>query len=261
MGKRLVLKNVSKQFKGLRAVQNFSAVFEDGKIYGLIGTNGAGKSTIINMISGSCCPSEGEIYLDEKRIDCLPANLIARSGIARTFQNLRLFKKMTVLENVMAAAQKDQKYGLFSLFLNLKGYRQTEEKIKADALRELKKMGIEKYKRQQADSLAYGYQRRLEIARCLASKPEVLLLDEPAAGMNPSESAQLVEDIKKINTERNITIVLIEHDMKVVMKLCEYIYVMASGEIIAEGTPEEIRKNPKVIQAYLGGEEKHAGSI
>jgi len=254
----LELKNVSMQFKGVKAVEDFSASFEQGRIYGLIGTNGAGKSTIINIISGSYRPTSGEVLFCGTHIETMPPYRIAETGIARTFQNLRLFNKLSVLENVIVAEQLHQKYNFAQMLFYSKKYRKTEEAMREDAYRALTMMGIEVYANVPSGSLAYGHQRRLEIARCLATHPKFLLLDEPAAGMNPKESQQLVEDIRKIHQETDVTILLVEHDMKVVMGLCEYIYVMAFGKIISKGTAEQVRNDPAVIEAYLGEANKGA---
>ncbi|MGN1006100.1 MAG: ABC transporter ATP-binding protein [Aristaeellaceae bacterium] len=248
----LEVKNCTMQFSGLTAVKNFSCSLEKGRIYGLIGTNGAGKTTVINMLSGVLKPSSGEILFEGKRIDGLKPNRIARQGIVRTYQNLRLFNKMTVLENVIIGAQIEKPYSIATGILQLPKFGREEKCIREKAMHELEIMGIVQYADSIAGSLPYGLQRRLEIARILAANPKLLLLDEPAAGMNPQESMELVEMIRRIQGEFGLTILLIEHDMKVIMKLCEYIYVMATGEVIAQDVPEAIRKNPQVIAAYLG---------
>lgn len=248
----LEVKNCTMQFSGLTAVKNFSCSLEKGRIYGLIGTNGAGKTTVINMLSGVLKPSSGEILFEGRRIDGLKPNRIARQGIVRTYQNLRLFNKMTVLENVIIGAQIEKPYSIATGILQLPKFGREEKRIREKAMHELEIMGIAQYADSIAGSLPYGLQRRLEIARILAANPKLLLLDEPAAGMNPQESMELVEMIRRIQGEFGLTILLIEHDMKVIMKLCEYIYVMATGEVIARDVPEAIRKNPQVIAAYLG---------
>ena len=250
----LQLEKLSVQFRGVLAVDNVDMTFEKGKIYGLIGTNGAGKSTVINMISGSIPPTSGTIRMEGRPIQGLPAHKTARLGIARTFQNLRLFGEFTVLENVVTARQSSQTFRLPQILLTTPDYRRKERLIQEESYEILKQVGIAGYASQRADSLPYGLQRRLEIARCLALQPKLLLLDEPAAGMNPNESLQLVEDIRRIHARApEMTILLIEHDMKVVMGLCEYIYVMATGKVICAGTPETVRTSKEVVAAYLGG--------
>ena len=240
------------RFSGLLAVKKFECALEQGHIYGLIGTNGAGKTTVINMLSGVLHPTTGEIIYQGKHIEGMKPNRIARMGIVRTYQNLRLFNKMTVLENVIIGAQMEKPYSLATGILQLPKFHREEKRIRDLAMHELENMGIAQYAAAQAGSLPYGLQRRLEIARILAANPKVLLLDEPAAGMNPQESMELVEMIRRVQKEYNLTILLIEHDMKVIMRLCEYIYVMATGEVIAEGKPDEIRNDPQVVAAYLG---------
>lgn len=250
----LELEKLSVQFRGVLAVDHVDMTFEKGRIYGLIGTNGAGKSTVINMISGHICPTSGSIRMEGQPIQGLPAHKVARLGIARTFQNLRLFGAFTVLENVMTARQSTRRFHLPQILLTTGDYRRKEQAIREESREILRQVGIAGYAQQQADSLPYGLQRRLEIARCLAMEPKLLLLDEPAAGMNPNESLQLVEDIQRMHKSMpDMTILLIEHDMKVVMGLCESIYVMAAGKLICAGPPETVRASKEVISAYLGG--------
>lgn len=239
-------------FRGLQAVKDFTATIEKGKICGLIGTNGAGKTTVINMISGVLVPTSGKITFEGRETTRLSPEKISKMGILRTYQNLRLFKKMTVLENVIIGAQIDREYNDLEAVLNLPRYRKEEQKLRDESMEMLRVMGIEAYADHYPTSLAYGLQKRLEIARILVASPKLLLLDEPAAGMNPQESANLVQILKGIQKDYDLTILIIEHDMKVVMNLCDYIYVMATGEIIEEGLPDEIRRSQKVIDAYLG---------
>lgn len=254
----LEVNGLTMHFKGLKAVSNFSARFEEEKIYGLIGTNGAGKTTIINMLSGVLKPSYGTVVYNGVDITGQRPDKIAQMGILRTYQNLRLFKKVSVLQNVIIGAQMHKTYNNFEAILGLPRFQKEEKQLTEKAMEMLRIMNIERYAQDRADSLPYGAQRKLEIARILAASPKLLLLDEPAAGMNPQESLELVQIIRKIQKEFNLTILLIEHDMKVVMGLCEYIYAMATGQIIAEGEPKFIRDNPKVIEAYLGRARKNA---
>jgi branched-chain amino acid transport system ATP-binding protein len=248
----LEVSGITMRFRGLTAVDGFSATLERGRIYGLIGTNGAGKTTLINILSGQLKPTAGRAHLDGREITGVRPDLVARMGVGRTYQNLRLFGKMTCLENVMIGAQIHKGYNLAQALLSLPSYWNREKALRATALEMLDAVGIGDAADKEAASLPYGDQRLLEIARTLAMKPRLLLLDEPAAGMNPRESADLVETIRRVQKDFGLTILLIEHDMKVVMELCEYIYVMAFGEPIFHGLPREVSEHPAVIEAYLG---------
>ncbi len=226
----------------------------EGELVGLIGPNGAGKTTLFNLLTGVYEPSEGTVTLDGHLLNGKTPYKIASLGLSRTFQNIRLFKDLSVLENVMIAMHAHSSDSLFSTLFRTKKYYDTEAKMREEAVELLKIFELDTLKDEKAKNLAYGQQRELEIVRALATKPKVLFLDEPAAGMNPQETAQLTELIAKIQREFDLTVVLIEHDMSLVMKICQRIYVLEYGRLLAEGTPEEIKQNPAVIKAYLGGE-------
>ncbi len=258
----LEVRALSKNFGGLRALSEVDMVIDAGEIVALIGPNGAGKTTFFNCITSIYTPSEGSVHFTPSQgnptlINGIRPNLVTRLGMARTFQNIRLFKNMTVLENVMIARHCRTKAGILgALFRPPAVMREERETIrKSYAL--LEYVGLEALYDEQAANLPYGAQRKLEVARALATEPDLLLLDEPAAGMNPQETTELVSLIRRIRDERNVAILLIEHDMSLVMNLSERIYVMEYGCLISEGTPEEIRKDPRVIKAYLG-EDAHA---
>ncbi|MBQ9015218.1 MAG: ABC transporter ATP-binding protein [Firmicutes bacterium] len=256
MGEKLLeIKDLVVRFSGVTAVDRLSLSLEKGRAYGLIGTNGAGKSTVVNIVSGNLRATEGRIAYQGNDITGKKAHELARLGIARTFQNLRLFHSDTVLGNVVTARQIAHPYSLLHALLASPKFRAQERRIREESRELLRQLKIGELEQLPAASLAYGQQRRLEIARCLALDPGLLLLDEPAAGMNPAESRQLVEDIQRIRKERpDMTILLIEHDMKVVRSFCEYVFVMSQGKLIEEGGPEIITTSKRVISAYMGGE-------
>lgn len=251
----LTANDVSKNFGGLNAIANVNIEVHPGEIVGLIGPNGAGKTTLFNLITGVYIPSGGQLKLHgEVEVDLAKASPheIAGMGIARTFQNIRLFKEMTVLDNVMLAYHVHIDYSLWDAIFHTPSYIKSESELRRKAIELLDIFDMANKKDIPAKNLPYGQQRRLEIARALALQPKLLLLDEPAAGMNPQETADLMNLIMWIKDRFNLTILLIEHDMSVVMGICQRIYVLDYGKLIAEGTPEDIKSNPQVIKAYLG---------
>ena len=244
--------NLGIAFGGLKAVQHFNVDIGEGELLGLIGPNGAGKTTVFNLLTGVYKPTEGEFFLYGQKLNGKKTHEIVAAGVARTFQNIRLFKKMTVLENVLISFTPKVKYGLGGAFLRSGKYYGEENRIYEKAMDLLKVFNLQGKADWVAENLPYGQQRKLEIARALATDMKMLLLDEPAAGMNPTETAELLECINIIRSRFNIAILLIEHDMSLVMNICERIVVIDYGEVIAQGKPEEIAHNPKVIAAYLG---------
>jgi branched-chain amino acid transport system ATP-binding protein len=250
----LKVEDISISFGGLRAVSAFSLQMSAQDLVGLIGPNGAGKTTIFNMLTGEYCPQEGRIIFDGIRLAKLPPHKINRLGIARTFQNIRLFNDLTVLDNVKIAFQNRNGYSWGAAILRSKTYRQKEKEITDWCMELLTIFNLRDKAAELAGNLPYGAQRLLEIARAMAGKPKLLLLDEPAAGMNPQETLELMNLVKRVREQFGLAILLIEHDMHFVMNLCEKIVVLDYGQTIAEGIPEEIKSDKRVIQAYLGEE-------
>jgi len=248
----LEVKNLGISFGGLRAVDDFNIAIEKGQLYGLIGPNGAGKTTVFNLLTGVYRPTDGIIKLDGKNIIGKTPDEICQIGISRTFQNIRLFKKMSVLDNVKVALHHQIKYSLVGSMLHLPPYAKKEEEMDEKALEILQVFDLDGQTETLASNLPYGKQRKLEIARALATNPKLLLLDEPAAGMNPNETAELMETIRLIRNRFGVTILLIEHDMKLVAGICEYLTVLNFGTELATGEPEVVLNDSKVITAYLG---------
>ena len=244
--------NISIVFGGLHAVEDFTIEIKEGELVGLIGPNGAGKTTVFNMLTGVYVPTSGTVELRGQDVTKLSPHARVEIGISRTFQNIRLFKRMSVLENVKVSSNVHMNYGIFSAIFKTKKYWEEEDKATKEALDILEVLGLLEYKDEQAQNLPYGKQRKLEIARALASHPAILCLDEPAAGMNPIETEELMETIQIVREKFNTAILLIEHDMKLVMGICEWIKVISFGKEIATGTPAEIKNNKEVIAAYLG---------
>lgn len=254
MAELLKVDNVSMVFGGLRAVSNLSMHIDEGELIGLIGPNGAGKTTAFNMITGVYTPTEGKVYFNGQQSSGKKSYQVTQMGMARTFQNIRLFSELSVIDNVKIAYNMHVTYNLADAIVRDGKYLSEEEFITQKALDLLKIFHLEEEAHEVAKNLPYGKQRRLEIARALATEAKLLLLDEPAAGMNPQETKELMEMIRWIRKEFNLSILLIEHDMGLVMGVCERIYVLEYGMKIAEGTPDEIKQNARVIEAYLGEE-------
>ncbi|HEY7535835.1 MAG TPA: ABC transporter ATP-binding protein [Thermodesulfobacteriota bacterium] len=248
----LAIKNLTVRFDGLQALSGLDMQVQTGSIMGLIGPNGAGKTTVFNTISGFIRPSEGSISFYEKEIANIKPYKIVSLGLARTFQNIRLFGDLSVIENVMIGFHLSYSSMLLGHLLSFIGYKRVENQLYERALLLLDRTGLLNFVHEKASSLPYGLQRKLEIARAIATRPKLLLLDEPAAGMNPSEKEELMKFIRKVRDKLALTIILIEHDMHVVMEICDRITVLEYGEKIAEGNPQDIKNNQRVIEAYLG---------
>ena len=248
----LEVKNLGISFGGLRAVNAFNVTIEKGQLYGLIGPNGAGKTTVFNLLTGVYQPDEGAIILDGVNVTGKKTINICKAGIARTFQNIRLFGDMTVLDNVKVGLHNHHSYSTLEGVLRLPRYYKVEKEMNEKAMELLKVFGLEEFAEYKAENLPYGQQRKLEIARAMATSPKLLLLDEPAAGMNPNETKELMNTIQFVRNHFDMTILLIEHDMKLVSGICEKLTVLNFGEVLAQGDTQEVLNNPEVITAYLG---------
>ena len=251
----LVAKDISISFGALKAVDSFNLEINSGELIGLIGPNGAGKTTVFNILTGVYNASSGEYKLDGENVIKTSTSALVKKGLARTFQNIRLFKYLSVLDNVVAAYNFRMKYGILSGMLRFPNFWREEKEAKEKAMALLKIFDLDKYAGMHAGNLPYGEQRKLEIARAMATEPKILLLDEPAAGMNPKETEDLMNTIKLIRDKFGIAVLLIEHDMKLVLGICERLVVLNYGQILASGDPKEVINNPQVVEAYLGKEE------
>ena len=251
----LVAKDISISFGALKAVDSFNLEINSGELIGLIGPNGAGKTTVFNILTGVYNASSGEYTLDGENVIKTSTSILVKKGLARTFQNIRLFKYLSVLDNVVAAYNFRMKYGILSGMLRFPNFWREEKEAKEKAMTLLKIFDLDKYAGMHAGNLPYGEQRKLEIARAMATEPKILLLDEPAAGMNPKETEDLMNTIKLIRDKFGIAVLLIEHDMKLVLGICERLVVLNYGKILASGKPNEVINNPQVVEAYLGKEE------
>ena len=258
MSHLLELSGVERHFGGLKVLQGVNLAIPQGGVFGLIGPNGAGKTTVFNLITGLQQPDGGSIRFDGRDLSGLKPHQITRLGLARTFQNIRIFKGMSLLENVMVGQHSHLRYGALGLLLASAGFRAQEQRARERARELLSWVGLDQQADEVADKLSYGEQRKLELARALATEPRLLLLDEPVAGMNSAEKVEIMAVIRSI-AARGFTVFMIEHDMKFVMGLCEQIAVLNFGQIIALGNPDEIRSNPQVIEAYLGRDDDEAG--
>lgn len=251
----LIAKDISISFGALKAVDSFNLEINSGELIGLIGPNGAGKTTVFNILTGVYNASSGEYTLDGENVIKTSTSALVKKGLARTFQNIRLFKYLSVLDNVIAAYNFRMKYGILSGMLRFPNFWREEKEAKEKAMALLKIFDLDKYAGMHAGNLPYGEQRKLEIARAMATEPKILLLDEPAAGMNPKETEDLMNTIKLIRDKFGIAVLLIEHDMKLVLGICERLVVLNYGQILASGDPKEVINNPQVVEAYLGKEE------
>ena len=251
----LVAKDISISFGALKAVDSFNLEINSGELIGLIGPNGAGKTTVFNILTGVYNASSGEYTLDGENVIKTSTSALVKKGLARTFQNIRLFKYLSVLDDVVAAYNFRMKYGILSGMLRFPNFWREEKEAKEKAMALLKIFDLDKYAGMHAGNLPYGEQRKLEIARAMATEPKILLLDEPAAGMNPKETEDLMNTIKLIRDKFGIAVLLIEHDMKLVLGICERLVVLNYGQILASGDPKEVINNPQVVEAYLGKEE------